>query len=590
MSSTSGGPTPLPTTPETPAVLRRPEPAWHIPEPAPARAARAVARTHGLAHPLVAQILLRRGLVDDALAYYLRPDVGTLYDPSTLRYMGEAVRVVDEAVRSGRKITVYGDYDVDGTTGASLLESYLRFRGADVRSFIPMRFEGYGLSKSSIERIAKEQKPELILTVDCGTSSRTEVDLARSLGMEVVVTDHHLPTPGKETTGIVVNPHIGSEAYENRALAGVAVGYKLVTAMHGSHPLANLDLVALGTIADVMSLTGENRVLVRAGLERLGHTRRTGLKALLRTVATEQPCGHGGAESCFPVTAEMVAFQIGPRINAIGRMGLDPMLVVDLFTTSDEEKAAAIATQLDEANRERRATTNKLVDEAMAAVDHAAPVIVLQMDVFKGIAGLVAGRLASEFGKPTIIIDPDGHGSARSVAGDDLLRTLQGSYGNLASAAGHSMAMGISNVTDVAALRAALEKHDWPDTAGLRAIHIDAVCELADLDRDLLRSLRALEPTGAGNPVPLFAVSNVIVDEVRTMSEGRHAKLRLAAPDGTKKSAIWFNHGGALPAVGDRVDVAGRPTENSFRGITTVELQVTALRTTATPLPLTLTA
>ncbi len=152
------------------------------------------------------------------------------------------------------------------------------------------------------------------------------------------------------------------------------------------------------------------------------------------------------------------------------------------------------------------------------------------------------------------------------------------------------MAMGISNVTDVAALRAALEKHDWPDTAGLRAIHIDAVCELADLDRDLLRSLRALEPTGAGNPVPLFAVSNVIVDEVRTMSEGRHAKLRLAAPDGTKKSAIWFNHGGALPAVGDRVDVAGRPTENSFRGITTVELQVTALRTTATPLPLTLTA
>ena len=590
MSATSESQISLSTPPTELQAPRRPEPEWHIPEPAPARVARSVARTHGLAHPLVAQILLRRGLVDDALAYFLRPDVGTLHDPSALRYMGEAVRVVDEAVRSGRKITVYGDYDVDGTTGASLLESYLRYKGADVRSFIPMRFEGYGLSKHSIERIAKEQKPELILTVDCGTSSRAEVDLARSLGMEVVVTDHHLPTPGKETTGIVVNPHIGSDAYENRSLAGVAVGYKLVTAMHGSHPLANLDLVALGTIADVMSLTGENRVLVRAGLERLGHTRRTGLRALLRTVAAEQPCTHGGSDSCFPVTAEMVAFQIGPRINAIGRMGLDPMLVVELFTTSNEERATAIAAQLDESNRERRATTNKLVDEAIAAVDPASPVIVLQMDVFKGIAGLVAGRLASEFGKPAIVIDPDGHGSARSVEGVDLLRTLQGGYGNLVSAAGHSMAMGISNVTDVAALRAALEKHDWPDTAGLRAIHIDAVCELADLDRDLLRSLKALEPTGAGNPAPLFAVTDVVVDELRLMSEGRHAKLRLAGGDGTKKSAIWFNHGGRLPAVGDRIDVAGRPTENTFRGVTAVELQVTAVRKTTAPLPLTLAA
>ena len=575
---------------QTPLHHRRPAPVWNVPTPAPARVARAVARTHGLAHPLVAQILMRRGLVDDALAYYLRPDVATLIEPAGLRHMAEAVRVVDEAIRSGRKITVYGDYDVDGTTGASLLESYLRFRGADVSSFIPMRYEGYGLSKSSIERIAKEQKPELILTVDCGTSSRAEADLARSLGMEVVVTDHHLPTPGKETTGIVVNPHIGSEGYENKALAGVAVGYKLVAAMHGSHPLANLDLVALGTISDVMSLTGENRVLVRAGLERLAHTRRPGLQALLRTVTAPTSCPHGTDGSCFPISAETVAFQVGPRINAIGRMGLDPMLVVELFTTQDEPRAAEIATMLDDANKERRLTTNKLVDEAMAAVDPALPAIVLQMDVFKGLAGLVAGRLASEFGRPTIIIDREGHGSARSVEGVDLLRTLQGSYGHLVTAAGHSMAMGISNVTDIDSLRTALEQHEWPDTAGLRSIHIDAVCELSDLDRDLLRSLKALEPTGAGNQAPLFAVSNVMVEEVRLMSEGRHAKLRLAGPDGSRKTAIWFNHGGVTPAVGDRIDVAGKPVENTFRGETNIELQVTAVRPTGTPLPLTLTA
>jgi single-stranded-DNA-specific exonuclease len=578
--------------PQEPASLptRRPAPLWNIPEPAPARVARAVARTHGLAHPLVAQILMRRGLVDDTLAYFLRPDVGTLIDPATLRHMPEAVRVVDEAIRSGRKITVYGDYDVDGTTGASLLESYLRYRGADVRSYIPMRYEGYGLSKASIEKIAAEQKPELILTVDCGTSSRAEADLARSLGMEIVVTDHHLPTPGKETSGIVVNPHVGNQAYENKALAGVAVGYKLVSAMHGSHPLANLDLVALGTIADVMSLTGENRVLVRAGLERLAHTKRTGLIALLRTITAPVPCGHGGSTPCFPVSAEMVAFQVGPRINAIGRMGLDPMLVVELFTTSDEERAAEIATMLDTANKERRLVTNKLVDEAMAAVDIAAPAIVLQMDVFKGLAGLVAGRLASEYGKPTIIIDREGHGSARSVEGVDLLRTLQGQYGHLVTAAGHSMAMGISNVTNPEALRTALEQHAWPEGAGLRSISIDAVCDLSDLDRDLLRALKAIEPTGAGNAAPLFAVSDVVVDEVRLMSEGRHAKLRLAGRDGSRKTAIWFNHGGQVPAVGDRIDVAGRPVENTFRGETAIELQVTAVRQTETPLPLTLAA
>jgi single-stranded-DNA-specific exonuclease len=212
------------------------------------------------------------------------------------------------------------------------------------------------------------------------------------------------------------------------------------------------------------------------------------------------------------------------------------------------------------------------------------------MDVFKGLAGLVAGRLASEYGKPTIIIDREGHGSARSVEGVDLLRTLQGQYGHLVTAAGHSMAMGISNVTNPEALRTALEQHAWPEGAGLRSISIDAVCDLSDLDRDLLRALKAIEPTGAGNAAPLFAVSDVVVDEVRLMSEGRHAKLRLAGRDGSRKTAIWFNHGGQVPAVGDRIDVAGRPVENTFRGETAIELQVTAVRQTETPLPLTLAA
>ena len=557
-----------------------PAPVWKIPEPASELAARAVARAHGLGHPLVAQILMRRGLIDDALTHYLTPDLSRLFDPRELRHLPQALAVIDEAVRSGRRIVVYGDYDVDGTTGASLLESYLRHRGADVSSFIPMRHEGYGLSKSSIERIARDTKPELLLTVDCGTSSRAEADLARSLGMEVVVTDHHRPTPGKETSGIVVNPHIAGDGYPNKELAGVAVGYKLIAALHGSHPTANLDLVALGTIADVMRLDGENRALVRAGLFRLGHTHRPGLRALLGTALKEAPCTHGGkSANCYPVTAEQVAFQIGPRINAIGRMGLDPMLVVELFTTESETRGAEIAQRLDEANKERRETTNRLVDEAIAAVDPAAPVLVYQADLFKGVAGLVAGRLAAEFGKPAIVVDLEGSGSARSVDGIDLLSVLQGGFGKLVGAAGHSMAMGIHGVADVSALRTALEGHTWPDALG-RELEIDAVCQIDDLGWPLIESLERLEPTGSGNPAPLFALGGVTLDGVKILgAEGRHAKLRLRDDAGSICSAIWFNCAGKVPEVGTRIDVAGRPTVSSFRGTSSIELQVAAVRT-----------
>jgi single-stranded-DNA-specific exonuclease len=557
-----------------------PAPLWRLPEPASELAARAVARAHGLGHPLVAQILMRRGLIDDALAHYLTPDLSRLFDPRELRHLPQALSVIDEAVRSGRRIVVYGDYDVDGTTGASLLESYLRHRGADVSSFIPMRHEGYGLSKSSIERIARESKPELLLTVDCGTSSRAEADLARSLGMEVVVTDHHRPTPGKETSGIVVNPHIAGDGYPNKELAGVAVGYKLVSALHGSHPTANLDLVSLGTIADVMRLDGENRALVRAGLFRLGHTHRPGLRALLGTALKEAPCTHGGkSATCFPVTAEQVAFQIGPRINAIGRMGLDPMLVVELFTTDDEARGIEIARRLDEANKERRETTNRLVDEAIAAVDGSAPVIVYQADLFKGVAGLVAGRLAAEFGKPAIVVDLEGSGSARSVDGIDLLSVLQGSFGKLIGAAGHSMAMGIHGVADVSALRTALEGYTWPDALG-KELEIDAVCRIDDLGWPLIESLERLEPTGAGNPAPLFALGGVFVDAVKLLgAEGRHAKLRLRDENGSICSAIWFNCAGKVPETGARIDVAGRPTVSNFRNTSSIELQVAAVRT-----------
>ena len=514
---------------------------WSLPEPIPEAAARAAARSAGVGHPLVASVLLRRGLAGEDLLAFLRPDPARLLDPSGLRNLDAAVRVLDEALRTGRTVGIAGDYDVDGTTATALLASYLRAKGGRVATHIPGRNEGYGLSRTTIDALAAAGATVLV-TVDCGTSSRAEADYARGLGLEVVVTDHHLPVAGRETAGIVVNPHLAGDGYANRHLAGVGVAFKLAAAHHGSQPSANTDLLALGTIADVMPLEGENRVLVWQGLARLSHTRRPGLDALLRLAVRPKPCphgaascalcadadaclaAHGGVPHCHAVTSEEVAFYVAPRINAVSRMNLDPNLVVELLTTADPARGAEIAALLDEANRERRELTNRLLDEAVAAVDPADPVIVHQADLFKGVAGLVAGRLATVYGRPAIVVDLDGAGSARSVEGVPLLDTLQRHFPALATAAGHQMAMGISHVTDVEALRAAVRAHPWPAGLGAR-VDVDAVVDLADLDLGLVRALEWLEPTGAGNRAPVFAAGGLTVASVKRSRDGRHAFL-----------------------------------------------------------------
>lgn len=586
------------------------EPRWDLPAPTSRLTAVATERTFALGHPLVAQVLLHRGLVGPDLAEFLRPDLSHLEDPNGLRHMDAALKVLDEAVRSGRKITVYGDYDVDGTTATALLVTYLRNIGADADYFIPMRAEGYGVTRDSLDRIFAGRKPELLITVDCGTSSRFEVEYALRHGVNTLVTDHHAPTPGKETNGIIINPHIAGDGYLNKGLAGVGVAYKLVAAHYAkSQPIANLDLVAMGTIADVMPLidwtdpeTGEvthaneNRLLVRAGLERLAHSKRIGLQALLATSLKPTPCQHGSPDCmvcgagrrcqhevpyCYSPTAEDIAFQVGPRINAIGRMGLDPMMVVELFITKDESRAREIAGQLDAVNRERREVTNKLVDEALGLVDPDDPVIVLQMDLFKGVAGLVASKLTNEFNRPSIIIDSDGAGSARSVLGVKLLDVLQTQFSKLVTAAGHQGAMGISRVRDVKVLRDALRAYPWPVRE--RVIAIDAVCEPADLDMRLLRALRRLEPTGQANPAPVFAMSGLTIAKRKLMSEGRHVRLTLTDAQGhTPIEAIWFGGGPKAPPEGAIVDVAGRPALSyGYRdNAESVEFHVSDLRLT----------
>jgi len=271
-------------------------------------------------------------------------------------------------------------------------------------------------------------------------------------------------------------------------------------------------------------------------------------------------------------------------------MGLDPALVVELLTTEDPARATEIANLLDATNKERREMTNRLVDEAMTKVDPDEPIILIQLDLFKGVAGLVASRLVDEFGRPAIVIDLEGSGSARSVVGVPLLDVLQNELSKFVSAAGHQMAMGISRVHDPDALRAALRAHAWPTGLG-RELHIDAVCNLADFDRGLLSALSRLEPTGAANPTPLFAVSGVTIIGRRFMgADNRHVKFTLRDGEGTIRQAIWFSGGPKAPAEGTVVDIAGRPVSNTHPGTgeTSVEMHITAMRATTEILPATL--
>jgi single-stranded-DNA-specific exonuclease len=363
--------------------------------------------------------------------------------------------------------------------------------------------------------------------------------------------------------------------------------------MHGSQPTVNLDLVAIGTITDIMSLTGENRVIVRIGLRQLAHTKRQGLAALLAaSKIKEVPCPHGLGGICRAVTAEQIAFVVGPSINAIGRMEIDPANAIQLMLTKDPAEAAELARLLTKTNGLRKERTNKLVDDALATIVPDVPVIVYQAEIFKGLAGLVANRLVSTFARPVIVIDEGGAGSARSIEGFDLLSALQTDFSDLVVAAGHGQAMGISGLRDIDALRRRVADYDWPFEVDRRSVRVDAVCLLSDLNYELMDSLTKLEPTGRGNEKAIVAVSGAQVTSVRPFGkDGRHVLFGLRDSSGETRDAKWFGHAADAPAIGSAVDVVGRPSlqRDWHDGLDYVQIEVEDVRPTVTQLPPTIT-
>ncbi|MGA7989262.1 MAG: single-stranded-DNA-specific exonuclease RecJ [Candidatus Dormiibacterota bacterium] len=538
-------------------------------------------------HPVVGQVLAARGLDAAAAAAFLA-QTGGYHDPFALPAMDLAVATVQSAIREHVTIAIYGDYDADGVTACAMLTRCLRAAGATVIPYIPNRMtEGYGLHAAALEDLAA-QGAGCVITVDCGTSS-VDVARGRPAGMRLVVTDHHLALapggtpPQLAPADALVNPKLPGSTYPFDGLAGAGVAFKLVQALEsvGAVPPgsadASLGLAALGTIADMMPLRGENRVIVRDGLPRI--TDLPGLRALCEAAGT-----------AMPPHATDIAFAVGPRINAAGRME-DARLALELCLSDDTEESERLAADLDMQNRLRQqavATALAQAEERVAAIDDDAPAIVLgDPDWPMGIVGLVAGRIAERYARPTFIacLDPvEAKGSARSAGDVHIVRALDGAAAVLLRYGGHAAAAGFSlEASRFDKFRELINAAVGEQNAGIerrRDFLID--CEITGIDvtPELCHALDQLEPCGQGNPAPLLSVRGARVLGTSTFgSEGQHIRVALATGDGIVE-AIAFNKPGLADHLPRNrlVDACFGLDLDTFQGFVRVRARLRDLR------------
>ncbi len=538
-------------------------------------------------HPVLAQVLAARGYDAAGAATFL--DVrGGYHDPLGLPAMEAAVATVRSALREGTTIAIYGDYDADGVTACAMLTRCLRAAGAMVIPYIPNRMtEGYGLHAAALTELAA-RGAGCVITVDCGTSS-VEVAQGRPAGMRLVVTDHHLALapggspPQLASADALVNPKLPGSTYPFDGLAGAGVAFKLVQALEASGVVpagcaeASLGLAALGTIADMMPLRGENRVIVRDGLPRMADL--IGLRALCEAAGT-----------ALPPRGTDIAFAVGPRINAAGRME-DARLALELCLCDDPDVAAQLAADLDTQNRLRQqavAVALAQAEERVAAIDDDAPAIVLgDPDWPMGIVGLVAGRLAERYARPAFVacLDPgEAKGSARSSGGVHIVRALDGAAPALLRYGGHAAAGGFSlDVSRFDEFRDLISAAVAEQNNGMereRDFMIDCAVSGLDVTPELCRALDQLEPSGQGNPAPLLAVLGAQVLGTTTFgSEGQHIRVNLAAGSGIFE-AIAFNKPNLADHLprGRLVDACFGLELDSFQGFQRVRARLKDLR------------
>jgi single-stranded-DNA-specific exonuclease len=542
---------------------------WSLRPPAPVSAElAAAAHTRGLADRFV-RLLAARGMTSaEQLAGLLDEPLRGLHDPRRLPDADVFARRVGTALERGERVLVFGDFDADGLTGLACLVLALRRLGLDAAPYVPDRSEeGHGLSLAAVE-LARAEDRQLVITVDTGTSSIDEIAAARAAGIDVLVTDHHRVTAALPAALAVVNPHRPGASYPERELAGAGVAFKLAQLLLGDAALELADLAAIGTIADVAPLVGENRAIVRLGLDRLRRAPRPGLAALLSSSDEERA----------RLDVDGIAYGLAPRLNAIGRVG-DAALAGRLLLTNDPLEAAALADQLRTANSLRRELTAGALAEARASLEGSTgPVAVTAGEWPIGIIGLVAGRLAEERGVPAVVFSTlaqPWRGSARSGGDFDLAAAFAGLADLFERYGGHSAAAGCqlpaANYAEFERRFAALADGRPPTVPTLV---VDLVVDALDVDYRLQRELVLLEPTGAGNPAPLVGIRGLTVARARPAAGG-HTQLVLRkgreVVDG-----ICFGRDDLVERLteGDAIDVLARLASRTFGGYESIQLEV----------------
>ena len=530
---------------------------------------------------LLATILVNRNIIEeDKIRLFLNPTRADFYDPFLIIDMEIAVNRIIQAIESKENVTIYGDYDVDGITSITVLKSFLKDNGLETSVYIPNRLdEGYGLNKEAIEKIAKDGC-NLMITVDCGISAIDEIEYANSLGIETIVTDHHEAGNEIPNAIAVIDNKRKDSKYPFRELAGVGVVFKLIQALgiklnlKEEAYLKYLDIVCLGTISDIVPLVDENRVIAKLGLMLVKQTKNIGLKSIINSSGYNK------------IDSNTISFGVAPRVNACGRMGKAEE-ALELFLSSNINEVNELTKRLNEHNRERQETEKAIFESAVETIEKEhlndnKAIIVGGENWHHGVIGIVSSKITDMYFKPSILLsfeeDGIGKGSGRSIPGFDLHEALMKCPDTVEKFGGHSMAVGIAVKKEkLEEFRKEFEKiaEESHIDEIMPIINIDAKINLSDINKEMVESLKQLEPFGEANKMPIFAFKNLKIDSIRALSEGKHLKLTLK-DNNNIINAIGFNIGHLADEyrIGDKIDVAGVLEINTFNGVDNLQINI----------------
>lgn len=543
-----------------------------------------ISKENGLSN-LISSILASRGIIEkEDVREFLNPTRDDFHDPFLMPDMEKAVDRILKAIQTQEKTIIYGDYDVDGITSITVLKKFLEERNLQVGEYIPNRLnEGYGLNKEAVKKIAK-QGYKLIITVDCGISCIEEIKYATEFGLEVIVTDHHEPAEELPKCLAVVDAKRKDNQYPFNQLAGVGVVFKLIQAISIKLNLDNreylkyLDIVCVGTISDIVPLVDENRVITKLGLKLVPISKNIGLRTLLASTGYKE------------VNSTTISFGIAPRINACGRMG-EEKEALRLFLTNDLHEAKEITERLNNYNLERQETEKRIFKQALEQIENGEKdkscIVLGQEGWHHGIIGIVASKVTDIYFKPSILIcfeGEEGKGSGRSIPGFNLHDAVMNCDTYVEKFGGHSMAIGI-NVKRENFEKFKKEFEEYTQNSHISdiipIIQIDKQVDIKKINIQEVNELKLLEPYGEGNKMPVFLIKNLKILSIRSLSEGKHIKLKLGI-DNHMIDAIGFNMGEVADKylIGDKVDIVGSLEVNQFGGNENIQVNLKDLRKT----------